>query len=90
MFCKKRPATLLKKRLWHRRFTVNFAKFLRTPFLQNTSGRLFGRRVSLIPQIQIGDKFITNFIENAKSFNDHFAKCRVIDNNSLIFAQMKD
>ena len=33
-----RPATLLKKRLWHRCFPVNFAKFLRTPFLQNTSG----------------------------------------------------
>ena len=32
------PATLLKKRLWHRYFPVNFAKFLRTP--QNTSGRL--------------------------------------------------
>ena len=27
------PATLLKKRFWHRRFPVNFAKFLRTPFL---------------------------------------------------------
>ena len=35
-----RPATLLKKRLWHRRFPVNFAKFLRISFLQNTSGRL--------------------------------------------------
>ena len=31
-----RPATLLKKRLWHRYFPVNFAKFLRTPFPQNT------------------------------------------------------
>ena len=30
---KVRPATLLKKRLWHRCFPVNFAKFLRTPFL---------------------------------------------------------
>ena len=30
----------LKKRLWHRRFPVNFAKFLRTPFLQNTFGQL--------------------------------------------------
>ena len=30
------PATLLKKRLWHRCFPVNFAKFLRTSFLQNT------------------------------------------------------
>ena len=27
-----RPATLLKQRLWHRCFLVNFAKFLRTPF----------------------------------------------------------
>ena len=27
-----RPATLLKKRLWHRYFPVNFEKFLRTPF----------------------------------------------------------
>ena len=28
-----RPATLLKKRLWHRRFPMNFVKFLRAPFL---------------------------------------------------------
>ena len=38
VFCKKRcsaslrPATLLKKGLWHRCFPVNFVKFLRTPF----------------------------------------------------------
>ena len=32
-------ATLLKKNLWHRCFPVNFTKFLRTPFLQNTSGQ---------------------------------------------------
>ena len=51
-----RPATLLKKRLWHRYFPVNFVKFLRTAFLQNTSGRLLleyyhralnGRKVDL-------------------------------------------
>ena len=30
---KLRPATLLKKRFWHRCFSLNFAKFLRTPFL---------------------------------------------------------
>ena len=29
-----------EKRLQHRWFPVNFAKFLRTPFLHNTSGRL--------------------------------------------------
>ena len=39
-----RPATLLKKRLWHRCFPVNFAKFLRTPFFQNTSGGCFCNR----------------------------------------------
>ena len=39
-FLNLRPATLLKKRLWHRCFPVNFTKFLRTPFLQSTSGRL--------------------------------------------------
>ena len=35
-----RPVTLLKKRLWYNFFTVKFAKFLRAPFLQNTSGWL--------------------------------------------------
>ena len=28
-----RPVTLLKKRLWHRCYPVNFVKFLRTPFI---------------------------------------------------------
>ena len=31
---------ILKKRLWHRCFPMNFAKSLRTPFLQNVSRRL--------------------------------------------------
>ena len=35
-----RPSAFLKKRLLHRCFPVNFAKFLRTPFLQITYGRL--------------------------------------------------
>ena len=35
-----RPETLLKKTPWQRRFSVNFTKFLRIPFLHNTSGRL--------------------------------------------------
>ena len=34
-----RPATLSKKKLWDRCFPMNFAKFLRTPLLRNTSGR---------------------------------------------------
>ena len=35
-----RPVTLLKKRLWHRCFLVNLAKFLGTLFLPNSSVRL--------------------------------------------------
>ena len=35
-----RPETLLKKRLSHRCFHVNFVKFLSTPFSQNTSWQL--------------------------------------------------
>ena len=36
-----RPATFLKKWLWYRCFPVNFVKFLKTTFLQNTSEQLF-------------------------------------------------
>ena len=36
-----RPATLSKKRLWHRCFPVNFAKFQGIPFLHNISRLLF-------------------------------------------------
>ena len=36
-----RPGTLLKKKLWHRCFPVNFSKPLRPHFLQNTSGQQF-------------------------------------------------
>ena len=45
-----RPVTLLKKRLLHSYFPVNVAKFLRTPFLQNTSRRLLlNTFFSLVP-----------------------------------------
>ena len=33
-----RPATLFRKRLWHRCFPVNFVKFLRTPFYRISLG----------------------------------------------------
>ena len=42
-----RPTTLFKKRLWHRCFPVDFAKFLRAPFLTEHLRwlllKLFGR-----------------------------------------------
>ena len=42
-----RVATSLKKKLWHRYFSVNFVKFLRTSFLENTSGGCFWSKIRL-------------------------------------------
>ena len=42
-----RPAILLKRRLLRKIFTVNFVKFLKTPFLQNASGRLLLKKHTL-------------------------------------------
>ena len=55
-----RPETLLKKRLWHRCFPVNSAKFLRTPFLQNTSGRPL-LKVDLSPRLATIDTALRAF-----------------------------
>ena len=43
-----KPATLFKKRLWHRCFPVNFAKFLRIPFPTEHIWRmlLYQKRIS--------------------------------------------
>ena len=49
-----RHATLLKKRLWHRRFPVNFAT---TPFLQNTSGQM----LLIFEEIGIDMLYLHNF-----------------------------
>ena len=38
--CWPEACNFIKKRLYHKCFPVNFAKFLRTSFLKNTSGRL--------------------------------------------------
>ena len=34
------PCSFVKNRVWYSCFLVDFAKFVRTPILQNTSGRL--------------------------------------------------
>ena len=50
-FCKKgvlrrpQPATLVKKRFWHRSFPMNFANFLRTPFLTSRGKKLMWKEV---------------------------------------------
>ena len=54
------------QRLWHRWFPVNFAKLLRTPFLQNTSGRLLLFKTWLALQFSIF--LVSSFIENLLLF----------------------
>ena len=48
-----RPATLLKKKLSHRCFPVNFTKFLRARFSQNTFGQLLPKIVLVIYAIRL-------------------------------------
>ena len=42
------PTTLSKKRDWHSCFLMNFAKFLRIPFSQNTSRRLLFHNLKIL------------------------------------------
>ena len=60
------PATLLKKRLWNRCFPVNFAKFLRTTFSLNMSGRLlliFLKKKRCLSKLHTTYKFLPILIE---------------------------
>ena len=60
------PAALLKKRLWHRCFPVNVAKFLRTSFLKITSARLllFFLKMILIFKLRTNCKLKTKALKN--------------------------
>ena len=57
-----RPANLLKKRLWHRCFPVNFAKFIRTHFFYRTP----------LVAASVGEYFETG--NRGKIFIDPFSK----------------
>ena len=47
-----RPSTLIKKRPWHSCFPLDFAKFLRKLFLQNTIGGLLLYSVTTVDQLK--------------------------------------
>ena len=55
----------LKKEPWHRCFPVNFVKFLRTPFLQNTSGGCF---ISLRIEGNRGKRNKSHFLKKIGNF----------------------
>ena len=88
------PATLLRP--WHRCFPVNFAKFLRTHFLQNTSRRLllcyYNKLVDARPcfnfQVKDVDTFLTTgrLIFRPQCFlGGYFMKKRIIFKLQPIF-----
>ena len=59
-----RPPTLFKKRLWHRCFPMNYAKFLKTPFiiehlwwlLLESTSFIFCREVYLLVMKRSGEE----------------------------------
>ena len=61
---------LLKKRLWHRCFPVNFAKFLRTPFSQNTSGRLLLCLLKSMTEFSNREFFCGRSLRNCFEFSE--------------------
>ena len=70
------PATLLKKRLWHRCFTVNFPKFLRTTFSQNTSGRLL---LLLVRKWEVGKMKVEEAVNNFFYCSSCYVKILLIE-----------
>lgn len=67
---------LLEKILWRRRFSLNFAKFLRPVFLQNNSGRLL-----------LYDVCFWQFFENKKSENSRIFILTYVVFYSIILLQ---
>ena len=71
--CQSLFVTLLKKKLWHRCLPVNFAKFLRTTLIQNTSrqllltiltyGKAFKFFITVMP-LQVLQHTLQIFLEN--------------------------
>ena len=81
-----RPATLLKKWLWHRFFPVNFAKFLRTPYFTKhlwwlllwfeTTRELFSTNIYLF---KVSNRNTKKRCENMfKVNNENTERCQLI------------
>ena len=82
-----RPA--LKKRLWHRCFPASFVKFLRTPFLSNTSSGYFRKK-----HIESTDWFLCYRSINFKRLKkEHFhfqpGKLQIAPQDILLFWYQK-
>ena len=58
------PATLLKKRLWHKCFPVNFAKFIRIPFLTQHLGLWLSKYSKTNRKLYFWEKIMHDFYKN--------------------------
>ena len=81
------PTTLLKKRLWHRWFPVNFAKFLRTSFLQNISSGCSSSHITINSSLSsilfdFGNILISRNIKNIPKSSTLESECEISDSNS--------
>ena len=88
-----RPATLLKKILCHRCFLVNFAKFLRIPSLQNTSGQLllvsFASMKCLLKMMNTSFSFYNIFLRVNLNFLNIMLEIRLRFSSCQIFYLMQ-
>ena len=77
-----KSATFLKKTLWHKCFSVNFVKFLRASFLQNTSGRLLLHRKIVTSMLS---KFVSDNIaqDNYLCNIGHEGTAMILKENNL-------
>ena len=70
------PATLLKCSLWRRCFPVDFAKFLRAHFLQNSSGGCFCGSLQLYKNKTSPRVFFCNLSKNFRNIFFFLMYCK--------------
>ena len=75
---RKRPAMLLKKRLWHRCFPVNFAKLLRTSFYRSPPGDCFCKNFDKIKQKRNRDLLGENYW-----YTENFASSLIVSKGKV-------
>ena len=80
----KNTLTRVKKRPWHRCFPVNFTKFLKTPFLQDTSRRLLLSISTLSFLIKVIEKLLDKMTNNLLDENKvlHKYQSQIPENHS--------
>ena len=91
-----RPATLLKNRFWHRCFSVNFAKFIRTPFLLykqlwemaaplgnfSTDQEILANNLKVLEHESVFSKYSRNL-----NISEIFWTCNTKNNFAIIFPE---